>query len=162
MQKSRPLGVTILAYWAIAGSGVMFALNTIDLAGYAFTEHAFIITLGSLSFLTAPLGGNYVVNSLVAFPVAAFFAFVGLYTFKGRRWAWFANVGMSMAAFVQYAVALPLFVLAGLIRGNEDMIFLAPSIAFIAASMLRLYYLFRPNVRDFFDTWSIFAQKRTA
>lgn len=171
MQKSRPLGVTILAYWALAGSGALFVLHAFFLAGGSFTDDVFANILGplgaiaaplgsgSINFLTIPLGTAY---SYVALVLAVFFAIVGLHTLQGRRWAWFANVGMSVAAFVQLAVGLSFYLLAGLVRGNEGMIFIAPNIAFIAVSVLRLYYLFRPNVRDFFDTWSIFAQKRTA
>lgn len=171
MQKGRPLGVTILAYWALAGSGALFVTHAFFFAGYRFTDDVFVNFLGPLGTIATPLGSGSIsflaislgtAYSYAALVLAVFFAIVGLHTFKGRRWTWFANVGMSVAAFAQSAAGVSLYLLAGIVRGNEGMIFLAPNIAFIAISVLRLYYLFRPNVRDFFDTWSIFAQKQTA
>lgn len=158
MQKSRPLGATILAYWALAGSGVMIVLHVFFLAGFSLGVPLSVITapLGSglISFLVTPLSAAFSILLLV---LAVFFAIVGLHTFKGRRWAWFANVGMSMAALVQFGVALSnltLFTSAGTSM-------LIPAWV-IAASLLRLYYLFRPHVRDYFNTWSIFAKTQTA
>lgn len=58
MQKSRPLGVTILAYWALAGSGVLFVTQVFFLAGYRFTDDVFVNILGPLGTIAAPLGSG--------------------------------------------------------------------------------------------------------
>lgn len=98
----------------------------------------------------------------MAIPIAAFFAIVGLHTLQGRRWAWFANVGMSMAALVQPVVSILYAAVHGLVLANEDKIIFGQSYVASAVGAIRLYYLFRPHVRDFFDAKSLFAQKRIA
>lgn len=146
MQKSRPLGVTILAYWALAGSGAMFVSNAINLAGYGF--------IAPTGFIAGPLGGVYAINSYVALPIAAFLALVGLHTLQGRRWAWFANVGMSIAALVQPVVSILVAALYGPVRGSEGINIFVPGYVASIFGAIRLYYLFRSHVREYFGARS--------
>lgn len=162
MQKSRPLGVTVLAYWALATSSIMYVLGITML-----TPSYDVSWLYSWPRMIAwPLGAGYGVYAFIILPLSAFFAWVFVYTLVGHKAAWFANVGMSMAAFVHFAIITAIWVSnTQNIRIIELLEYgLGSELAFFGSylllTVLRLFYLFMPHVRDFFDTRSLLVQKR--
>lgn len=198
MQKRRPLGVTVLAIWALVASGFTFFTafqfyvifdyfvrqdgRPLDSVWYDLNLVSAISSVGG--FFTAPLGKgitSILVNSpavyanpAVTMPLflslGVLYALIGLFTLKPSRIAWLGNVSVSIVA----AVALPisLFNFYTYTQGNIDRVaetiglevFLAWSIfdylVYSAGVGIRLYYLFRPHVREFFGVESLFVQKR--
>lgn len=165
MQRSRPLGVTILAYWALAGSAITYVWGIMMLTPSFDGSVAYSWP----SAIAWPLGAGYAIYTFIALPMSAFFAWVFVYTLMGQRAAWFANVGMSMAAFVQYAIMTAMWVShtqnIRIIESLDSPLFASELFffgSFLLLTVLRLCYLFRPDVRDFFDAKSLFIQKRVA
>lgn len=159
MQKSRPSGVTVLAYWALVGSVITYAWGILLLTpGYDSS-----IAYSWPRVIAWPLGAGYAVFYFTALPMSAFFAWVFVYTLMGRKTAWFANVGMSLFALVQFAIMMAIWV------GNTQNIRYVESlfgspffaseflffVSYLSLPLLRLYYLFRPHVRNFFDAKSL-------
>ena len=197
MQKSRPLGITILAIWALAASGLSFVeavrlhlmveywqsefnpveyWETMDLMSAISSLGSYVISplgsgiIGTLDIFASETHATAFISYFVL--LGALYALIGLLTLKLRRSAWLANVGISIVA----AVALPISVLNFYSSAMDNLDVLSESFvdirlffifwsltyfAYAAAIAFRLYYLFRPNVRDVFGTTSMFEQKRT-
>ena len=137
-------------------------------------------------FVSAPLG-SWIAGFLLYDPaneatfapamtlfisLGVLYALISRLTFRGSRLGWLGNVGVSIIA----AIALPISFINfySLSQANIDSIseswgiqlyFAWWSFLYLVYSTgvgLRLYYLFRPSVRDFFGTKSLFVQKQTA
>jgi hypothetical protein len=168
MQKSRPLGVTFIAICALVGSGMMFASAIVMFAEFwgdvAHTLTVLQATAAPLGFVpdTTPAGNIYI---MLVF--GAFFAGVGVYTLRRSRFAWLANVGMSVAAIVLMTAVFSGHFYGVIEAENIDVfselvaVGLFVFVAIITASVIRLYYLFWPNVREFFGIKSLSVKTQT-
>lgn len=169
MHKRRPLGITILAIWALVASGIMFVWAALLLA-YPQTE--FISTFEPIGrFVVVPLGAYLppVSIGLSTLPLGALYLVIGLLTFRVNKLAWFTNIGLSVAAIISVAFASSLYFYGyvqysglpgtlGLYTQEtltQTVVLHSIYYAIVAA---RLYYLFMPSVRDLFGAKSVFVQ----
>lgn len=173
MQKRRPLGVTILAVWALLGSGVMFVWATRLLT---LPQTEFITPFEAMARLVVVPLGAYLIpvsTGVLALTLGALYLVISLLTFRVKKLAWLANVGLSLAAIGTVAFASSTYFYGYLQYGSypgtlgqytqETLVqTVALHSIYYAIIAARLYYLFRPNVRDFFNSKSLFVQKRTA
>lgn len=202
MQQKRPIGVTILALWALVASGFTFLsaaesylffyyfgrpdsppsappidlnlLSNISAAG-GIVRTAFgssIIGIVSYSYSDAPGVAVFNVTVPLTIPLGVLYALIGLLTFRASsRVAWLANVGVSLLA----AIVLPISFFNFYTSTQDNMDFVETYgvqayfawwsvwyLAYSASLGIRLYYLFRPSVRKFCGTESLFAQKQSA
>lgn len=168
MQKTRPFGVTILAIWALVGSGVMFVWAATQMVQL---QNEFVSNFQSIGrYVVVPLGAalaNFDYRGIMTLGFGVFYAVIGIFTLKHRRLAWHSNVGLSAVAAVYLTISYSTFFYLSYTQGNvytegtlmQNIVIILTYYALIAA---RLYYLFRPSVLDFFGTKSLFAQKRIA
>lgn len=112
MQKSRPLGVTVLAIWAFAGGGMMFAfaastLGPFQVEFYNFLEFANFVVVPLGAPLVIFAGSNYIDFANVSFGVL--YAVIGFFTLRGSKLAWFSNTGLSLAVLASFVYSLQSF-----------------------------------------------------
>lgn len=187
MQKTRPLAVTILAIWALAASAFMVE-NMVKILLFwqgNYNEAPFDITGIAGTFALLPLGSGAIssvyfsgdspafLDTIFRVSLAAIYAGIGIFTFRGSKVAWLSNVGFSVAGIISVTVMIQVFYnyySQGMynpgMMGRDEGQFVTQSVslysAVLALAALRLYFLFRQDVRDFFGTNSLFAQKQAA
>jgi hypothetical protein len=186
MQKNRPLGVTIIAIWALVGSGIVsfdaisFIIDELSLYHadfltiFSIIGDLIVVPLGepALSWFAGPrLGAAFlVINPISKISLAVLYALIGFFTFRASKFAWVGNVSISIAGVV--SAIMPLYYLflqqiniPSLSDDDYGQLFIlvitlnSISLAVVA---LRLFYLFKHNIRDFFDTKSLFVKTQTA
>lgn len=157
--EHRPIGVTILGIWAIAGSFAAFGTVFNMMTEYQFYLD-FLKIYGILDFLkaiNAPMGGSYAFIELytsVIFAIALLV--IGILTLKIRnKGVWIANIGISVLAlaslawtsqYVFYSLAVPSYSV-----DDQSSKVILLFLALIAVSAIRLHYLLGRNVRGFFN-----------
>jgi hypothetical protein len=183
MQKSRPFGVSILAIWALAGSGIVsidaisFVIDTLWLDHYDFLDIFSIIgdltviplgepALGGLADVVSPtFSAMKILISKIS--LAVLYALIGFFTIRASKFAWIGNVSISIAGLVSAIVGLYYLFLQEPSLSDEgfgQLFILLTTLYSISLPIdaLRLIYLFRHQVRDFFDTKSLFVKTQTA
>jgi hypothetical protein len=155
-----PMGITILAIWALVGGCVIIGVGIVKLAQY----HGNLdVALSAMSPVAVPLGATYTTfngYTSIAFGIAL--AAIGIFTFRGGRMIWATNIGISILALASLAyVSYPFFYnmsqpgssnsLAGLDNQTTNVIEIVSGMAIISVSAIRLHYLLRRDTRNFFN-----------
>jgi len=121
MAPSRPFGVTLIAVLQLLGSLALL------FAGLGLLVGGSLIAGYELGIA----GGAFI----LLFAIIGFVIFLGLW--RGRSWAWYL-----MLIFTLISV---LGMVGTLVMGS------IPSILGVVVDIVILYYLFRPNVKSFFN-----------
>jgi uncharacterized membrane protein YozB (DUF420 family) len=185
MQKRRPLGVTIIALWALVGSGIvsfdaiLFIIDTLSLYYADFLEifsiagDLIVVPLGSpaLEWLADLVSATFsTIKILISkISLAILYALIGFFTIRASKFAWVGNVSITIAGLVSAIVGLYYLYLEEMStpslsdQGFGQLFILMITINAISlpVAALRLYYLSRPHVRDFFRMNSLLVKKRT-
>lgn len=186
MQKNRPFGVSILAIWALAGSGIVSFDAISFIIDDLWLYHADFLTIFSIigDLIVVPLGepaleglADLVSPTFSAMKIliskislAVLYALIGFFTIRASKFAWVGNVSISIAGVVSAIILLYYLFLQEIStpslsdQGFGQLFILMITLYSIslAVDALRLFYLFRHDVREFFDIKSLFLKTQTA
>jgi uncharacterized membrane protein (DUF2068 family) len=142
--KNRPTGVTIIGILTIIG-GVLMLVSGITLAAIAAVFPLLTSTGDQTTMLQSQIPSSIPLEYLgiASLAVGTILIIIGIVSlivayglFKAKKWAWTANVGLSIISIAMGIVSIA--------TGSVG------SIVGIAISGVILYYLYRPHVREYF------------
>ena len=142
--KNRPTGVTIIGILTIIG-GVLMLVSGIALAALASVFPLVASTGDQASMLQSQIPSTIPVEYLgiASLSVGTILIIIGIVSlivayglFKAKKWAWTANVALSIISIAMGIVSIA--------TGSIG------SIVGIVISGAILYYLYRPHVKEYF------------
>ncbi len=143
MQRERPVGITPIGLLDITGDSIFLIAGIvlfIAIPAIANNPKDYGIESSSLAFkLLASSFGYVIAGSLAALGIANTGASIGL--LLGKQWAWNLTV---VLAFISVATDIT----AAILYANTSSL-LAAIVGCILDGVI-LYYLYRPNVREYF------------
>jgi uncharacterized membrane protein (DUF2068 family) len=147
LQKSRPLGVTIVAILTVINGIILLASGvfavifapqiisqTLNQANVTFTGQEgqeLATNIAGAASTAAVIGGGIV----IAFGIAWLLIAWGLFTAKG--WAWIVTVILAIISAIFSAIG---------IGGGA----IVPHVIILIIDIVILYYMYRPNVKSYF------------
>ena len=141
-QRKRPVSVTIIAILFIIngiGSLVMAMYVVIIFTFYFVGTPSEIIKLSMLF--------GYI---LTAFATTSFLTASGI--LKGKRWAWIIGIILVVVQLIFVIIGIPLIFV-----DNDIVDISGVDMACFIIACLTIWYLYRPNVKKYFETLKIQA-----
>lgn len=150
----RPLGVTVIGILDLIGGvlGIVGGLALLGIGGILAANPEFLAeTQGGLEgfennpFNFAPelLGIVFMALGAVLLAIGIASLVVAYGTLKGKGWAWMINIIISYIGIAMNIISLILY-------SSTDAASIASVIVSIGISVLILYYLYRPHVKQYF------------
>lgn len=184
MQRRRPLGVTIIAIWVLVAGGVVsvdaisFVIDTLWIDHYEILDIFSIIgdlvvvplgepALRALADLVSPTFSAMKIL-ITKISLAVLYALLGFFTIRASKFTWVGNVSISIAGLVSAIMGLYYLYLQEISTpslsdqgfGQLFMLLITINSISLPVAALRLYYLSRPHVLDFFSISSLLVKKR--
>lgn len=116
-----------------------------------------------------PLDTPYVLlNVSLGAILGALYAIVGTFTLKGNKKAWFGNIAFSIVGIISVPILIAALYDSYIqyadpdFLGSFDQLFVQTLILYLVSlgiAAFRLYWLFRPSMRDYFGTRSLLKKQ---